>query len=303
MSPPLGGRILSHDQVEAVLMRRAGYEVRLLAIEDGSYELNPPTAIEFVKRDLRWCQGNLQYLKLLGVLDTHLIGRIQLFLAILMYVNAPAWLAFTALALGRGALAPDGTSSSLEAWLVLALVLALAMAPKLLGTLAVLLRPAAAAAYGGRLRVLLTATLELVFSLVLTPLLLAAQAIFMLRMLSGRSLTWGAQLRSNRTVRWPEALMSLRSQLALGTLALCLASAVPASLANWALLLGTALLAGIPFAVLTSRPEIGALLVRAGLAATPEELAPPPVVEAAGHVLRPAPEIGTTPAPVAGSQL
>ena len=85
--------------------------------------------------------------------------------------------------------------------------------------------------------------------------------------------------------------------------ALCLASAVPASLANWALLLGTALLAGIPFAVLTSRPEIGALLVRAGLAATPEELAPPPVVEAAGHVLRPAPEIGTTPAPVAGSQL
>src|SRR6187431_394087 len=71
----------------------AGYEVRLLALEDGSYELNPPTAIEFIKRDLRWCQGNLQYLKLLGVLDTHLIGRIQLFLAILMYVNAPAWLA------------------------------------------------------------------------------------------------------------------------------------------------------------------------------------------------------------------
>jgi membrane glycosyltransferase len=302
-NPPLGGRILSHDQVEAVLMRRAGYEVRLLAVEDGSYELNPPTAIEFIKRDLRWCQGNLQYLKLLGVLDTHLIGRIQLFLAILMYVNAPAWLAFTALALGRGAFAPVGAASSMEAWLLLALVLALGMGPKLLGTLAVLLRPASAAAYGGRLRVLLTAALELVFSLLLTPLMLAAQALFMLRMLTGRSLTWGAQLRSNRTVRWPEALMSLRPQLAMGTLALGLASAVPASLASWALLLGTALLAGIPFAVFTSRPEIGALLVRAGLAATPEELAPPPVVEAAGHVLRPPPAIGTTPAPVAGGQL
>src|SRR5690606_26210930 len=28
--PPLGGHVLSHDQIEAVLMRRAGYEVRVL---------------------------------------------------------------------------------------------------------------------------------------------------------------------------------------------------------------------------------------------------------------------------------
>src|SRR5690606_2670589 len=41
--PPLGGFILSHDQAEAVLMRRAGYEVRVLPLEDGSYEENPPT--------------------------------------------------------------------------------------------------------------------------------------------------------------------------------------------------------------------------------------------------------------------
>lgn len=66
-SPPLGGHILSHDQVEAVLMRRAGFEVRVLPIEEGSWEENPPTLPEFIRRDLRWCQGNMQYFRLLGL--------------------------------------------------------------------------------------------------------------------------------------------------------------------------------------------------------------------------------------------
>ncbi len=60
-APPLGGHVLSHDQLEAVLMRRAGYEVRVLPDEEGSWEENPPTLLEFIRRDLRWCQGNMQY--------------------------------------------------------------------------------------------------------------------------------------------------------------------------------------------------------------------------------------------------
>ena len=59
--PPLGGHILSHDQVEAVLMRRAGYECRVMPVETESWEDNPPTLMDFIKRDLRWCQGNMQY--------------------------------------------------------------------------------------------------------------------------------------------------------------------------------------------------------------------------------------------------
>ena len=57
----IAGHVLSHDQVEAVLMRRAGYEVRVLPEEGASFEQNPPTLIEFIRRDLRWCQGNMQY--------------------------------------------------------------------------------------------------------------------------------------------------------------------------------------------------------------------------------------------------
>ena len=65
--PPLGGHVLSHDQIEAAMMRRAGYEVRVMPVESGSWEDNPPTLMDFTQRDLRWCQGNMQYLWLLGM--------------------------------------------------------------------------------------------------------------------------------------------------------------------------------------------------------------------------------------------
>ncbi|MFC6792260.1 glucans biosynthesis glucosyltransferase MdoH [Methylobacterium komagatae] len=68
LSPGLfGGPILSHDQIEAVLMRRAGYEVRVLPTEGGSFEENPPTLLDHVEREARWCLGNLQYVRLLGL--------------------------------------------------------------------------------------------------------------------------------------------------------------------------------------------------------------------------------------------
>ncbi|MGB1028071.1 MAG: glucans biosynthesis glucosyltransferase MdoH, partial [Rhodospirillaceae bacterium] len=93
-SSALSGPILSHDQVEAVLLRRAGYEVRVVAQEEESYEENPPSLLDFIKRDLRWCHGNMQYFKLLGMPKLHLLGRVQLALAVLMYAGAPAWMAF-----------------------------------------------------------------------------------------------------------------------------------------------------------------------------------------------------------------
>ncbi len=95
--PPLGGAVMSHDQVEATLMRRAGYEVRVLPIEMGSWEENPPTMLDFAKRDLRWCQGNLQYLKLLDLPGLKPMSRFQLVWAILMFIGLPAWTLMIAL--------------------------------------------------------------------------------------------------------------------------------------------------------------------------------------------------------------
>ena len=75
---PLSGHVLSHDQVEAALMRRAGYEVRVLPVDGVSWEENPPTLMEFSRRDLRWCQGNMQYWHLLTLPGLKPVSRFQL---------------------------------------------------------------------------------------------------------------------------------------------------------------------------------------------------------------------------------
>ncbi len=95
--PPFGGHVLSHDQVEATLMRRAGYEVRVMPVEGGSYEDNPPDVLEFIRRDVRWCQGNMQYVKLLGLPGLKPMSRFQFVWAILMFVGIPAWTLMIAL--------------------------------------------------------------------------------------------------------------------------------------------------------------------------------------------------------------
>ncbi len=90
---PLGGHILSHDQIEAVLMRRAGYEVRVLPEEHLGWEENPPTLLEFIRRDIRWCQGNMQYWRFVTLPGLKFVSRYQLAFAILMFLGSPAWIA------------------------------------------------------------------------------------------------------------------------------------------------------------------------------------------------------------------
>ncbi len=64
-APPFGGHILSHDYVEAALLARAGWRLRLDSDLEGSFEEAPESILDFAKRDRRWCQGNLQHARLL----------------------------------------------------------------------------------------------------------------------------------------------------------------------------------------------------------------------------------------------
>ena len=106
------GHVLSHDQIEAVLMRRAGYEVRVLAEEGASFEQNPPTLIEFVGRDLRWCQGNMQYWHFLLLPGLKPVSRYQLVFALLMFLGSPAWIGL--LVIGTLALASAGSAGGVH---------------------------------------------------------------------------------------------------------------------------------------------------------------------------------------------
>ena len=91
--PPFGGHILSHDFVEAALIRRAGYAVYMLPTLGGSYEESPPSLIDLAARDRRWCQGNLQHLRVLPAKGLVLASRQHFVTGIMGYLASPLWMA------------------------------------------------------------------------------------------------------------------------------------------------------------------------------------------------------------------
>ena len=279
--PPFGGHVLSHDQVEATLMRRAGYEVRVLPEECGSWEENPPTMLEFTRRDLRWCQGNLQYFKLLDLPGLYPVSRFQLVWAILMFIGIPAWTALVGLA----ALKPwDG-----EPWAVFPAGFALALylvflgmslMPKLAGLADILITRGATARYGGTMKFLLSAGIEIVFSFLLGAVSTFRTSLFMIGLLFGKSVIWSGQARDAHGISWSTAFAGLWPQLVYGCVVLGLMAAASVKLALWSLPLTAGFLLAIPFAVWSAEPSTGDCFARLGLNAIPEELATPEVVRA-----------------------
>ena len=192
-NPPLGGHILSHDQIEAAFMRRAGYEVRVIPVEEGSYEDNPPTLLDFTKRDLRWCQGNMQYWHLLSEPGLPALSRFQLVAAIFMYLSTAAWMTMVA---AGAAIAVSGGFQSMHSDLALILyftMIGLSMAPKFVGYLDVAMTQGGAARYGGRLRLVAGALAETLFSLLLIPITALRLTIFMTSLVFGRAIIWSGQ--------------------------------------------------------------------------------------------------------------
>lgn len=281
--PPLGGPILSHDQVEAALMRRAGYEARVLPVESESYEENPPAATDFVTRDLRWCLGNLQYLRLLarpGFAASLLpMSRFQLVWAVLMFVTVPAHpllLALLPFAAAEALATPD-----YPAGLALALyggMLVLALTPKLAGVADVALTSGGVARYGGPRRFAIAVVVELAFSFLLSAITALAVTGQIGRLLLGRARSgWRAQVRDGHRVGWGTALRCFWPQTLFGLAVTGGLLAVQPVLVLWAAPVLAGYVLAVPFTVLTADPRMGRLAVRLKLCAVPEEFAPTPV--------------------------
>ncbi len=279
--PPLGGHVLSHDQVEATLMRRAGYEVRVLPDEGGSWEDNPPTIFQFSARDLRWCQGNMQYWRLLNTPGLLFMSRFQLAWAILMFVGVPAMTLMIALAPLK--LLDGEDLSTFPAGLAIGLYLTflgMYLSPKLAGLADILLAKGGVARYGGLGRFLASAAIEIVFSFLLGAATTFRITLFMIGLLFGRSVIWNGQARDAHGVSWSDAALGLWPASLFGALVCgALAALSPATLA-WSLPLTLGYLVAIPFAVLTASEEVAELLKRHALCAIPDELEPPAEIRA-----------------------
>jgi membrane glycosyltransferase len=274
--------ILSHDQIEAALMRAAGYDVRVLAEEDLGWEENPPTLIEFIRRDLRWCEGNMQYWQFLMLPNLKPVSRYQLALAILMFVGSPAWIGM--LVLGTLSLAIAETPASFiraDAGLALFIcVLVMWFSPKIASAIDILLRPKLRCEFGGAVRFLANCVIETVYSILLCPILWCGHTIFLFGLLFGREIGWIGQTRDDHAVPLGLALRNLWPHTLLGCATLgILAMTQPASIPYALFLAGGPALA-IPFAMVTAWPSLGSMFARIGIGRLPEETTAPAALHA-----------------------
>lgn len=279
--PPLGGHILSHDQLEAAFMRRGGYEVRVLPIESRSYEANPPTLIEFARRDLRWCQGNMQYWRFLFAPGLKAISRFQVLQAILMYMAPPAWIAMTFAATWKG-VSSGFVAADIELgfWLFVTIFL-MSISPKIAGVIDVVLTPGKMRGYGGAGRFLASTFVEIVASMLMAPIIAVYVSLFLIGLLFGRSVTWSGQNRDQLGVSLPTAAKAMAVQTVIGVaLAVAIYHRGGLTTALWALPFVGGLCLAIPFTIVTASTAFGRISTRLGLFAIPEESRMPRVLSA-----------------------
>lgn len=290
-TPPLGGEIMSHDFVEAALMGRAGWTLWLAYDLPGSYEEVPSTLLEEMKRDRRWCQGNLQHLRLLfteGLFGAH---RALFLNGVLSYVSALLWFTFLTLstaeaidnALREHEYFPHGRSLFPEwpvwrpdwALYLMAVTGMILFLPKVLSIVLIVFKGRNTKAYGGVFRLVCSVLLEILLSSLLAPIRMVFHSRFVVQNLLGRTVAWRSQGREDAETAWGEAIR----HHGLDTL---FASAWGSALywLNphyfwWVTPIIGALFLSVPTSVLASRVRFGDRARKWRLFLIPEESAPP----------------------------
>ncbi len=290
--PPLGGQVLSHDFVEAALLRRAGWDVWLAPELGGSYEEGPPDLIEAAKRDRRWCQGNLQHAMLLLAQGFRGLSRIHLANGVLGYVASLLWLLFmlggfsavwqrvsselSIIALPSRVPGMDGVSLQHHGIAIFSLTMGALFLPKILCLVDVILDRDRRRTYGGAVKVALSVILETLFSALLAPVLMWLHSCFVVSTLFGKGVGWAPQKRdAGQGVSWGVAFLSFMVPMLLGLVWSVLAYRVEPLYFYWVLPVLIGLILAPAVCVITSRTSWGQRFRRAGFLLTPEETEPP----------------------------
>jgi len=272
MLPHLRGRggrselILSHDFVEAGLLRRAGWGVRFLPRVTGSFEETPATLIDYVIRDRRWCRGNLQHLRLLGTKGLHPVSRFHLFHGAMAYLLSPLWfflLVVWAL-LGKDAetnviryfneanpLFPDWPPaiSHIDSAVFLVIMYAMLLTPKIAGAGIIAATPRAARVFGGVGPFLGSFAVEVSMSVAYAPIMMIQQTKAVLRALTTSSEAWAPQARNARRHSWGTLIVFHWVEMVLG---LILLSGLLAGLVSvWLVPIVASLVLAVPLSALS----------------------------------------------------
>ncbi len=299
--PPRGGYILSHDFVEAAFMRRGGWEVWLAHDLEGSYEEVPPTLLEELKRDRRWCQGNLQHVRLLftkGLFSAH---RALFLHGAMSYGSSLLWVLFLAFSSAEAIAEafrtpvyfPAGKALFPEwpvwhpqwAFTLLATTAIVLFMPKLVSVLLIIPRKGQAKRFGGAFRLLASLGLEVLLSALLAPTRMLFHSKFVFVTLLGKQVGWGPQQRSDLGTGWREASRFHGPGVILALLWGATLFVFNRSFFWWNTPVLIPLVLSVPLSVWSSRASIGKALRETGLLRIPEETVRPKELRALDRIL------------------
>ncbi|MGH8663110.1 MAG: glucans biosynthesis glucosyltransferase MdoH, partial [Burkholderiales bacterium] len=300
----LSGEILSHDFVEAALMRRAGWGVWIAYDLPGSYEEMPPNLMDEIKRDRRWCQGNLMNFRLIAMDGVHTVHRAVFMTGVLAYVSSPLW--FIALILSTALLAVHTLYEPVyfvqpyqlfplwpewrpeRAVALFSTTLSLLFLPKILSMLIAMKN--GARAFGGALRLAVSVFFEMIVSALLAPIRMIFHTQFVTAALAGRAVQWKSPPREDAETTWSEALRRHGGQTLLGIAWVGGVYWLNPSHVWWLLPVAGALVLSIPVSVILSRASLGRRLRRGGLFLIPEEASGSPEIRQTAALTRAAPK-------------
>lgn len=293
---PFGGPILSHDFVEAALISRGGWKAWLLPELDGSYEESPPSLIDFAVRDRRWCQGNMQHIKVLISKAIHPVSRIHFTIGIMSYLSSPLWLCFLLVglmvALGRNIFPPEyfpTTYTLFPNWpifdkigVISLFVFSMFMLifPKILG-LIIFLRNNKPKNYGGFLAPIKSTCAEIIFSALSAPIMMMFQSKFVFDIFIGNSVAWNTQNRDAVGTSWATAWHHHKWHTLLGLLTTCIVWKYAHDLFWWMLPITLGLMLSMPISVFSSRESLGLKAKKKRFFIIPEEIVCPDILRRA----------------------
>ncbi|MFT4175579.1 MAG: glucans biosynthesis glucosyltransferase MdoH [Luteolibacter sp.] len=294
---PFGGKILSHDFVEAALMVSQGWEVWLAWDIDGSYEEAPPTLIDHLKRDRRWCQGNLQHMWLIFAKKLPLTVRMHLFMGIMAYLGSPLWFlfllqgSFLAWDRAHSQLSELPFSSYASKWfhltgtqqtlILTTAIFSLLFLPKIIALLFALFNRETRRSFGGTIPLVIGATMETLLSILLAPCIMAAHTLIVLSIISGKAVGWGNQSRETDGTAWVDAFSFHSIPFIMGIVWTYVAFQINPMFVAWMSPILLGLILSVPVSVITSRARYGQALRRKKILCTPEELHPPEIIRLA----------------------
>lgn len=260
---PFGGHILSHDMLEAALLRRHGWDVHMVTADD-SFEEFPPSMPDLFTRDRRWCQGNIQHVPLLvKVAGLHPVSRFQLLVGASAYCTSPLWLLLLLVVLGGAAAGLWPAAAVLPSGGLLALTVVLLFGPKILAMLWALGDPARRIGFGGAARMTRGVIADIILSILMAPVAMLTQTINLFGILMGRKASWNGQTRDRDGMAILSAIWLFKWHLLLG--AGLLALAIRADSVGWASPVLAGLFAAPLLAALTARKDLGRRAERSGL--------------------------------------